>query len=161
MGRRAPELAAHVAELMRLHGRPAALGATDPFALVILENVAYLVNDERRAEQLKRAAELALAMVLDVLKRAVRDDPVLARRLLKRFPGLGDPGAEKVLLFNKAWRGLAPDPDILRVPLPDDPRRLIAAHQLLRTHGQQVCKHKQPKCGECLLQPVCPGAAAG
>ena len=38
-----------IARLAKLYGRPPCPPATDPFALVIWENCAYLVDDARRA----------------------------------------------------------------------------------------------------------------
>lgn len=137
-----------------------------------------------RATKVQTAAELALAMGLKELKRAVKEDPVVARRLLKRFPGFGPPGVEKVLLYNGRLKGLAPDSNALRVllrtgfgtesddysksyrsaasavedQLPDDPDWLLAAHQLLRTHGQTLCKNKAPRCAKCPVAERCPAA---
>jgi endonuclease III len=137
-----------------------------------------------RATKVQTAAELVLAMGLASLKKAVRGDPVAARRLLKKFPGFGDPGVEKVLLYNGRWKGLAPDSNALRVllrtgfgtdssayaksyrsaaaavkdQLPDDPVWLLAAHQLLRTHGQMLCKHSRPRCEACPVRTGCPSA---
>ena len=39
-----------VARLARFYGRPKPPITTDPFELILWENVAYLVNDERRAQ---------------------------------------------------------------------------------------------------------------
>jgi endonuclease III len=137
-----------------------------------------------RATKVQTAAELALAMGLGELKRAVKEDTALARRLLKRFPGFGPPGVEKVLLYNGRWRGLAPDSNALRVllrtgfgtespdygksyrsaaaavedQLPDDAAWLVAAHQLLRAHGQAMCKNKAPHCESCPVAGSCPSA---
>ena len=139
----------------------------------------------KRAAKLVAASEIALELGLDALRRAVREDDKLARRMLKRFPGFGNPGVEKVLLFNGRWKGLAPDSNVLRVlvrlgygaehkdyarmyrtanaavepELPDDSAWLVEAHQLLRTHGQTVCRNTAPRCGECPLADGCPSAA--
>jgi len=39
-----------IQRLSRFYGKPQPLITTDPFELILLENVAYLVTDERRAE---------------------------------------------------------------------------------------------------------------
>src|SRR2546426_12509444 len=41
--------------------------------------------------------------------------PAEARKILKRFPGIGDPGADKILLFCRGGQGLGPDSNALRV----------------------------------------------
>ena len=75
------------------------------------------MHPEGRATKIHRACETALEVGLDELRRLVREDPPRAKRVLERFPGFGDPGAERVLLFNGRLRGLAPDSNILRVLL--------------------------------------------
>src|SRR3989442_11239272 len=50
-----------------------------------------------RAGKLRTAAALALEIGLARLREAVRSSPAEARKLLKRFPGIGDPGADKIL----------------------------------------------------------------
>jgi endonuclease-3 len=209
MSPRSVTLADRIRGLERQHGRPARPAVTRPFEMVLRENVAYLVDDRRRdatfrrltsarlarviadggmhparrAGKLHAAATVAQTIGLDTLRRAVREDPGAARRLLKRFPGIGEPGAERVLLFNGAWTGLAPDSNALRVlvrlgygrkakdyartyrstaeavapELMDDPAWLVKAHQLLRIHGQEVCKNSAPRCEECSLARHCEG----
>jgi len=115
------------------------------------------------------------------LRRLVRRDPLAARKVLRRFPGVGEPGADKLLLFAKSRRTLAPDSNGLRVlvrigygtesgnyqrmyrsaamaveaELPADFAGLIAAHQLLRRHGQELCKRAAPRCYACPLSAGC------
>src|ERR1041384_7724285 len=45
-----PSLNKIVSRLVKHYGKPKPLITTDPFELVLLENVAYLVSDERREE---------------------------------------------------------------------------------------------------------------
>src|SRR5262249_37058206 len=97
---------------------------------------------------------------------------------------IGEPGAEKILLFSGQHPFLAPDSNALRVLtrlgfLPDDPNyarsyaaarkvadvhiparinRRIEAHELLRRHGQEICRRARPLCGECPLEKLCPSA---
>ena len=111
----------------------------------------------------------------------MRTDPTAARKLLKKFPGIGEPGADKILLYNRAARSLAPDSNVLRVlvrlgfgkmekdyartyrsaaentaaELPSDFRKLIAARELLRRHGQELCRRTAPRCEACPLSPRC------
>jgi hypothetical protein len=48
-----------VAQLAKHYGAPASPITTDPFELILIENVAYLVSDERRAEALKTLRKVA------------------------------------------------------------------------------------------------------
>ena len=48
-----------VARLARHYSPPPALTTADPFELIVLENVAYLVSDERREEAFRLLRELA------------------------------------------------------------------------------------------------------
>jgi len=135
----------------------------------------------RRAGKLHAAAEIALSIGVAELRRLLREEPDEARRVLQRFPGFGEPGAEKVLLFNRAAKTLAPDSNALRTlvrlgfgreekdyrrtyrsvaeavlpQLPDDGRWLTGAHQLLRRHGREVCKAGVPRCEVCPLTLLC------
>lgn len=109
-----------------------------------------------------------------------------ARRALRRFPGIGEPGAEKVLLFSRQQPLLAPESNGLRVlvrlglceekksyaatyaaareavagQMDGDFEGLIAAHRLLRRHGRDLCKRAAPACGACPLRSICVFATA-
>ncbi len=108
-----------------------------------------------------------------------------AKRALKQFPNIGDPGAEKILLLCGLGEGLPLESNGLRVlvrlgrgrlqtsygamyrSVQDDlelelPRlkdRLLEAHLLLREHGKTLCKDKAPLCEKCLLRSGCAYAA--
>ena len=45
--------------------------------------------------------------------------------------------------------------DAIREQLPQDFDSLIRAHQLLRQHGQELCKRSKPRCTDCPLQTEC------
>jgi endonuclease-3 len=193
---------------------------TDPFELILYENIAYLAADARRNEAFRllktrigsspakilaapRAAlrEIAsLGIVADQTVEKLRNIAAIAidefegnleavtrlpvseaKKLLRKFPSIGEPGAEKVLLFSKAARVLALDSNGLRVllrlgfgtedknyaksyrsaqeavdsQLKRDCDWLIEAHQLLRRHGQELCKRSRPRCEVCPLRPDC------
>jgi endonuclease-3 len=98
-----------------------------------------------------------------------------------KFPGFGEPGAEKILLFTRTQPILALESNGLRVLVrlgfgeekksyattyrlvqaaataeaKQDCTWLIRAHLLLRRHGQEVCRRSQPQCGDCPLSPEC------
>ena len=203
------------------YGRPAPPITDDPFELVLLENVAYLVSDERRdaafkalrdriglrpidilstsheqlldvarlggmhperrVERLRQIAQIALTEFGGDLKTVTSGPIRAAKRALKKFWAIGDPGAEKILLFSRAHKFMALESNGLRVlsrlgfgeerksyaasyrsaqeatedQIKDDFVWLIEAYQLLRQHGQQVCKNSAPVCPSCPVRKWC------
>ena len=140
---------------------------------------------ERRANNLRRIAELTLDDFngdLDVVRRMPL---AAAKRALQKFPGIGEPGAEKILLFARIQPVLALDSNGLRAVVrlgfateasnysrtyravrdalagqlptgnPPDYEWLIAAHQLLRRHGQELCRRALPHCSACPIREEC------
>jgi endonuclease III len=107
--------------------------------------------------------------------------PGEARKALKKFPSIGDPGAEKILLFSGSLPVLALDSNGLRVllrlgygkqvggyaksyrsaqaaaqlELSQKVAVLVEAHQLLRRHGQELCKTSRPHCESCPVRTEC------
>jgi len=144
------------------------------------------MHPERRAAKVKECAAIATEVGPRELARLAREDPKAARKILKRFPSIGDPGADRMLLLSRSLKTLAPDSNALRVllrlgfgkedksyaasyrsvtasvsdDLPDDFDWLIGVHGLLRLHGQEMCKRSAPACGVCPLSRDCPAAAA-
>ena len=137
---------------------------------------------EHRAEKLVKAANTALEIGLDSLRELIRTDPKKAAKLLQKFPGIAEPGADKILLFSRAKQALGADSNVLRVlvrlgfgeedeknysrmyrsaaqavapQLPEDYPWLISAHQLLRRHGQEICRRSAPLCEACPLTNGC------
>jgi endonuclease-3 len=45
--------------------------------------------------------------------------------------------------------------DEMHEQVPHDCDSLIRAHQLLRQHGQELCKRSKPRCAECPLSDNC------
>ncbi len=104
---------------------------------------------------------------------------------LRRYPGIGIPSAQRILLFHAKVPSLALESNGLRVLLRlghgrEDPRydvayksvqtslaaevgtdckRLTRAHLLLRHHGKVTCKRSEPCCDECPLAKDCPSRA--
>jgi len=104
-----------------------------------------------------------------------------AKRALKQFPNIGDPGAEKILALCGRAEGLPLESNGLRVltrlgygrvqksygavyrsvqedltgQLPSTAADLAEAHLLLRMHSKQLCKEKEPACGACPLAGSC------
>jgi len=133
------------------------------------------------AEKLVTIAKIAYEEFDSDLRAVLKKPFPQAKKALKRCPGIGDPGAEKILLFTRSYPVMALDSNGLRVlcrvgfaeeqkgysatyrlvqgaiqeQLPRDCDSLIRAHQLLRQHGQELCKRSKPRCGECPLSDSC------
>jgi endonuclease III len=215
-------LPAFLAKLKRFYGDVSAPEPRNPFALIVWENAAYLISDERRslvfenldkkigvdpgallaagarkietairdggmqpphrAAKVMRCARIAVDYADGDLFETLRSLDSKARRtLLKRFPGIADPGVAKVLLFCGLARGPAIESNGLRVlerlglideGLPyttgyregvtylrehgvDSGPRAIEAFSLLRHHGRELCKRTQPECERCPLRKDC------
>ena len=208
--------------LEKLHGRPPP-PSTDPWLLILWENVAYLADDARRkaafetlrrrvgtkpkellaasdeallevaghgilagtfAAKLRQCATIALELLpeSDGDFKPLRKWPLeKQRKALARFPGIGAPGAEKILLFAGAHASLPLESNGLRVltrlgfaeeqksyaatyrrvqaaiepQLSGEFDELVATHLLLRLHGQELCKRSRPLCDACPLRPRC------
>lgn len=104
-----------------------------------------------------------------------------AKKALKQFPSIGDPGAEKILLFCGAAQGLPLESNGLRVlnrlgfgrvlksysatyrsvqeelldQLPRESAALIRIHLLLRRHGKTFCRTNAPLCRSCPVAHLC------
>ncbi len=133
------------------------------------------------AEKLLTIAQIAYEEFDSDLRSALKKPLPQAKKALKRFPSIGDPGAEKILLFTRSYPVMALDSNALRVlcrvgfadeqknysatyrstqdairgQLPKDYDSLIRAHQLLRQHGQELCKRSKPLCAECPVRVCC------
>jgi endonuclease III related protein len=195
--------------------------STDPFELILFENVAYLVTDERReaafnllrktigtkphellaashdallsvaklggmqperrAARLREVALIAMNDFAGDLNNALKLPLPKAKQALRKFPGTGEPGAEKILLFARAYPVLGFDSNGLRVllrlgfgeekknysatyrsvqeavrdQLSADYDWLISAHVLLRQHGKELCKTNRPLCEQCPVRKSC------
>ena len=212
-------LPAVVDRLVAFHGPPPRPPSTDPFELVLFENVVYLAPDHRRVEAFEelrrtigtRPSDLlgasrksleavtsqgilkgvSAAKLVECAETCVRDfggelagvveEPEsVARRALRRFPGIGESGADRILLFTGKRPLLAPDSNGLRVlvrlglvgeessyartyagakavaeVLGTDIGRMQLAHGVLRGHGKTVCRRNKPACVTCPLRDVC------
>jgi endonuclease III len=207
--------------LGKFYGRPSPPRLSDPVEIILYENVAYLVDDEKRsaafdalkkkigtkpveilkasdvelieitkmggmvpelrARRLRQIAELAHWIFKDDLNSVLNKPLPEAKKALKKFPSIGDPGAEKVLMLTHSHLVLSLESNGLRVlvrlgfaeekksysttyraiqdavqdDLPRNYEDLIAAHQLLRQHGQELCKRSRPLCDDCPLKQSC------
>jgi endonuclease-3 len=132
------------------------------------------------AAKLRECARIAIEDFGGDLRTTIRGQLDTAVRALRSFPGIGEPGAEKVLLFAGRHASLAPDSNGLRVlvrlglvreeksyaktyaasrhvaqHLHVDTRAMQDAHLLLRLHGQTLCRRNAPHCRECPLASGC------
>jgi endonuclease III len=217
-------LAAAVKRLSGRYGPPAAPPRSDPLALILWENVAYLADEAKRraafarlekatgldprrilaasdaaleacvaapgrfaalqAQKLRACAGLALEEHGGDLGRVLALPRSAALRALRKFPAIGEPGAEKILTFAGKGAVLPLESNGLRVLVrlgfgaeEKDYRRtwrsvqeavapeleggrgwLVRAHLLLQTHGKELCRRASPDCPACPLVSRCPSA---
>jgi endonuclease-3 len=137
-----------------------------------------------RAERVRAAA--LLADELGDLDAAARKPLVEAVKTFARFPSIGKPGAEKLLLFAgahavpalesnglrvlerlgyaKPARSYAATYRSVRASLASEGERDVAhwtrAHLLLRRHGQEICRRTSPACAACPVRTECPWPGA-
>ncbi len=133
------------------------------------------------AEKLLTIARIAYEEFDSDLGSVLKKPLPQAKKALKRFPSIGDPSAEKILLFTQSYPVMALESnglrvlcrvgfaeeqknysstyrsvqDALREQIPRDCDSLIRAHQLLRQHGQELCKRSKPRCTECPVKASC------
>lgn len=141
---------------------------------------------ELRATRLKAIAARVHKEFAGDLRSALAALPLpRARSLLKEFPGIADPGADRILLFaGLAASAAVPSscPHVLvrirsgREPaaygatyaqarttleqLPASAAARIRAYLLLQAHGRSLCKRTRPRCGECPVAKRCAYAAS-
>jgi len=139
------------------------------------------MRPEDRVERWREIAQIAMDEFGGDLDAILREPYAKAKKALKRFPSIGDPGAEKILMFCGVGEGLALESNGCRVllrlgfgreqknygaqyksiqeaiegRLPKDAAKRAEAHLLLRSHGKTVCRDKAPACSECVLADVC------
>jgi len=197
------DLPALLDQLEQADGPPDPVPSVDGWELVLAENVAYLVGDQRRWQalaELRTTVGLAPDQILaapESVLRAIAIGPgdrvqrlrrcaelAIARAPWRAYPGIGQPGQDRIDLFTGSRPVLALDANALRVltrlgrgtpaasyaasyrqaqaaasaQLPATVPALQRAHQLLRRHGQLTCRRKDPGCPTCALAASCPSA---
>ena len=139
------------------------------------------MRPETRVLRWREIASITLQQYGGDLDSLLKLPYAAAKKALKQFPTIGDPGAEKILLLCGVASGLPLESNGLRVlvrlgwgrlqkdygatyrsveaalqpELPSSAARLKQAHLLLRTHGKELCKDKAPLCHQCPLASVC------
>lgn len=136
---------------------------------------------ELRALRLKEIAARVQDEFGGDLRAALVGPLAQVRKALKTFPSIGDPGADRILLF----AGIAPAAAIpsncphvvVRVRRGQESANYVAtyreaqqaieaevpatldartrAYLLLKRHGQEVCKLTKPKCTQCTVKSSC------
>jgi len=136
---------------------------------------------ELRALRLKEIASRVKNELDGDLRAALGNSPSNARKILKKFPNIADPGADRVLLFARV-SPIAAVPSncphvLVRIVAGKerenygitygDAQRAIADHTpenyaareraylLLKRHGQDICKRTNPKCPDCPVRSDC------
>jgi endonuclease III len=126
---------------------------------------------------LRKALETLLQGAEGPPDKGTRD----AKKVLKKFPVVGDPGADKILLFaelvpvaavpsafvcvpqrilsgeeNKSYSaGYRAAQESMKTELPAKFEARQRAYLLLKRHGQEICKRTKPKCDICPVSGFC------
>jgi endonuclease III len=141
---------------------------------------------EVRALRLKEIAQRVQNEFGGDLRVALAGPVAGVRRMLKKFPGIADPGADRILLFGRIVPVAAVPSNcphvLVRIrcgPESQDygatyrmAQKLISqevtdqfhtrtrAYLLLKQHGQTLCKRSRPACGNCPLRDQCSSFAS-
>jgi endonuclease-3 len=140
------------------------------------------MRPETRVFRWQEIARITATQFQGDLEQIIEWPYARAMKALKLFPTIGDPGAEKILLYCGVAAGLPLESNGLRVltrigygrvhlknygamyrgvqeaiaeELPKEAERLVRAHLLLRVHGKTLCRDGQPQCPECPVEEVC------
>ena len=139
------------------------------------------IDKKGRVAKLIACAEVAVKKFNGNVSHVLKMPYKKAVAAMKLFPSIGEPGAKKILLFCGVGQVLPLESNGMRVMVrlgfgsessnypktyrsvreavdgrsPIDKKWLIAAHLLLRKHGQTTCKSKQPDCDRCSLAETC------
>ena len=160
----------------------AALRAMEIKAEVILKATKLGgMQPDQRVNRLKEIALVAINEFDGDVRNALKLSLPKAKQALRKFPSIGEPSAEKILLFTRAYPVLGLDSNGLRVllrlgfgeekksygatyrsvqdaiknQLTEDYDWLIDTHILLRQHGKELCKTSRPLCDGCPVKKNC------
>ena len=160
-------------------GPPAILAADDQTLVTVMQ--AGGIIPERRAVRLKQIAATVQDRHGGDLKAALMNAPAMAKSLLGRFPTLGDPAAERILLFCGLAPEAAPPASCLHVlvrlgfcaagkdfratyrsaraaiaeGVPEEFAARQRAYLLLKAHGHGLCRRSSPRCDKCPVSAGC------
>ncbi len=160
---------------------------TKPMQIISASDEALLgvtrhgIMPEQFGKKLRKCAEIVLEEFDGDLQPVLKWPFARAKKAVQKFPGIGEPGAEKILLFTRTHPVLALESNGLRVLLrlgfgeetkvyattyrlvqqsikdeiSEDFDWVIQTHLLLRRHGQELCRRSKPKCDLCPLAAEC------
>jgi endonuclease-3 len=161
---------------------PKAIQNGDPDTLLALATRGGM-RPQVRVFRWQEIARITLSQFDGNLDQVLKLPYAQAKKALKQFPNIGDPGAEKILMYCGAPQGLPLESNGLRVltrvgygrmhqknysamyrsvqeaikdELPRKAEAITEAHLLLRQHGKDICKDKNPQCYECPIKEMCP-----
>ena len=149
---------------------------------VLLDVTSHGIVSETFAAKLRLCAKICLQAFAGDVRQILKWPLPKAKKALQKFPGIGEPGAEKILLFSGVLDVLALESNGLRVlvrfglgedrksyaatyksvrevtieELPAHSKSLTKAHLLLRRHGQELCLRNGPLCHVCVVNSDCP-----
>jgi endonuclease III len=136
---------------------------------------------ELRALRLKEIAMRVQNELGGDLRAALTGPVANARKLLKKFPNIADPGSDRILLFAR----IAPVPAVpsncphvlvrilhgrerenygvtyreaqlaISAEVPEKLGARCRAFLLLKRHGQEICKRSKPRCDQCPVSASC------
>jgi endonuclease-3 len=139
------------------------------------------MRPEVRVFRWREIARITLTQFGGDLDQILKGSPAEAKRALKGFPNIGDPGAEKILMFCGVGTGLPLESNGLRVLVrvgygreqkdygrmyrsvqealagaaPQSAEACARAFLLLREHGKEICKTNEPLCFRCPVLNLC------
>jgi endonuclease III len=144
------------------------------------------MRPETRVFRWQEIARITLQQFGGNLEQILELPYAKGKKALKQFPNIGDPGAEKILMFCGKAEGLPLESNGVRVltrigygrvhlknygamyrsvqeaiaaEVPKGAAALARAHLLLREHGKTLCKDARPMCFECPVKKDCAFAA--
>jgi endonuclease-3 len=158
----------------------AAIWRADPASLLPIAKMGGM-RPETRVFRWREIARITLEQFGGDLDRVLQEPYAKAKKALKLFPTIGDPGAAKILLLCGVGEQLPLESNGLRVLtrvgfgreqkdygamykstqedlkglLPGDAASLARAYLLLREHGKTICRNNGPDCGNCPLAGMC------
>jgi endonuclease III len=139
------------------------------------------MRPEVRVFRWREIARITLTQFGGDLDQILIGSAAAAKKALKGFPNIGDPGAEKILMFCGMGTGLPLESNGLRVlvrvgygreqkdygrmyrsvqealapEVPQSAEACARAFVLLREHGKEICKTNEPLCFRCPVLDMC------
>jgi endonuclease-3 len=139
------------------------------------------MRPEARVSRWQEIASITIDEFGGDLDQILKWDYAKAKKALKLYPTIGDPGAEKILMYCGMACGLPLESNGLRVltrigygaslknygatyrtvqeavagELPQGAGRIARAHLVLRAHGKILCRDASPVCEECPVSAMC------